>query len=266
MLDWLRRRRKPGELPEYSAVRSVPTRELPPDLTAKEASESFSAQREVIQRSLREPPRRPPAESPLFVELLTNNETGLLTITCPGDGARCLPIFSSPVRAADYVRTLLVSGPSVTYLSSSPLQLVGMLRDARKLNIETFTLDCCPRCDVFTMLGSASVTTADVAISCWSVWKATELARLDLYLDHARTLALAGRLDVARDVALETVSHVSVEDPRAHLLLGQIAVALRNRRLLGEAQAFLRFLQLDSWERKLDQVIESGSPDFEFVE
>jgi len=64
-------------------------------------------------------------------------------------------------------------------------------------------------------------------------------------------------------VALETVGHVNLEDPRPHLLLGQLAVKLRDRELLREAKSFLQFFKLDRWGRKLDHVVQSGSPDFE---
>lgn len=249
-------------LPEYSLVRKTPNRGLPFELAAKEESGEHLDQREVIQRSLLDPSRRPQLDDPLFVGLLDVQETGVLTINLPRKGGSCLPIFSSPIRAADYVRTLLAAGPSVKYLSSSPRQLVEMLRDLRGGGIEQFTLDRCPRCDIFTAFGSASVTTADRAVETWSIFKATELARLDLYLSHAWASARAGQLDVARDVALETVAHVSLEDPRAHLLLGQIAVALRDHELLREARSFLQFLKLGPWEGKLDEAARSGSPDF----
>jgi hypothetical protein len=263
VLNWFNRMKARTELPEYSAVRAVPTRGLPPDLEAKEASEAFSVQRQAFERSL-ELGQCPRVDSPLFVELLTLNDKGLLTMTLPEE-RQCLLVFSSPSRAGDYINTLLKSGPPVKYLCSSPVEFVMMLSDLRGMGIEQFAFDRCPRCDVFTAIKSASVTTADDAVACWSIWKATELARLDLYLGHASILAGTGRLDAARDVALETVAHVSLDDPRAHLLLGQIAVALRDRKLLGEARTFLQFLKRESWERRLDQDIQSGSPDFEYV-
>jgi hypothetical protein len=249
-------------LPEYSRVRKTPNRGLPADLAAKEESGEHLDQREVIQRSLLDPSRRPQLDDPLFVGLLGVQEAGVLTIKLPRKGGSCLPIFSSPIRAADYVRTLLAAGPSVKYLSSSPRQLVEMLRDLRRGGIEQLTLDRCPRCDIFTAFGSASLTTADRVVETWSIVKATELARLDLYLSYTLASARAGQLDVARDVALETVAHVSLEDPRAHLLLGQIAVALRDHELFREARSFLQFLKLDPWESKLDEAARSGSPDF----
>jgi hypothetical protein len=59
---------------------------------------------------------------------------------------------------------------------------------------------------------------------------------------------------------------VTVEDPRLHALLGQIAIGLRDRALLQEAKAFLALLNQDQWERKLDQAAKSGAPDFEGLE
>lgn len=262
MSNWLKRRRTREEIPEYASVRRTPNRGLPSDLAEREAGEVFVSQREEIERSLREPPRRPQAESPLFVGLLAATQAGVVTMTLPEGGSPCLPIFSTPFRAADYVQTHLVRGPAVTYLSSSPLELVAMLGDLSGMGIEQFALDRCPRCNTFTAIGSDSITTADDAVKCWSIWKATELARMDLYLSYAAASARAGELDTAREVTLETVAHVSFEDPRAHFLLGQIAVALQDREMLREAEAFLHFFQFDLWERRLDGVVRSGSPDF----
>ncbi len=265
VLGWLRGKTR-EVLPEYSAVRRTPNRGLPSDLADAERGLAFAAQRQEIERSLREPPRRPQAERPLFVELLGTGQGGVMTMTLPESGAPCLPIFSTPFRAADYIRTVHLPGARVRYLSSSPLEVVKMLRDLRRMRIDEFALDPCPRCSGFTIIASKSVKTADEAIDIWCIWKATELARMDLYLDHARASARAGQLEVARDVAYETVAHVNFEDPRAHLLLGEIAVSVRDRTLLREARRFLQFFGLDSWERRLDTAIRSGSPDFEFAE
>ena len=60
------------------------------------------------------------------------------------------------------------------------------------------------------------------------------------------------------------MGHVSLEDPRAHFLLGQLAVALRDRKLLEESKAFLQFFQLEMWEQKLDEVLKTCEPDFEW--
>jgi hypothetical protein len=55
-----------------------------------------------------------------------------------------------------------------------------------------------------------------------------------------------------------------MEDPRLLLLLllGQVAIRLGDRRLLGEAKAFLDFFNFEPWRRKLGEVEESGVLDF----
>jgi hypothetical protein len=268
MLDWLTGKRNRKELPEYSALRSTPTRGIPPDLAAAEESDSFSTCCENIRLELRKPLRRPRVDEPLFTELLEAKGRGVVTINLPDHSGQCLPVFSTPFRASDYVQTLLTSGPAARYLSSSPLQLVLMLRDIEAVGIKKLVLDRCPRCSVFTTIGMSSIgtssrETSDGLIDLWCTSKAIELSRADLYFSYALESARAGRIEIARDVALETVGHVNLEDPRPHLLLGQPAVRLRDRELLRQAKAFLRFLKLDRWERKLDQVVQSGSPNFE---
>ncbi len=258
MLNRLTSKRRRGEFPGYSRLRLIPTRGLPPDLVEQEAGDSFSTRRDALERELLEPPRRPPDDKPLFTELLAVKENGLVTITLPDSGAKCLPVFSTPFRAADYVRTLLPSGPSVQYLSSSPAQLFGMLRDLARAGIETFALDRCPRCSIFAATGFKPTSDVGDLLAVWSISKATELARADLYFAYALASARAGNHELARDVALETVGHVALEDPRPHLLLGQLAVRLEDRGLLREAKAFLRFFELDQWESKLERVAGCG--------
>ena len=265
MLGWLTGKRSCKELPEYSALRSTPTRQLPPDLADAEESESFTASREIFELELCKPPRRPPEDEPLFTELLEANGSGVVTFTVPDHGGQCLLVFSTPLRARDYAQSLLTSGLSVRYVSSSPLQLVHLLRgvEVGTAGIKKIALDRCPRCSILSFIGVTSQITSDSLIRIWCIYKATEIARGNLYFSYALESARAGRIEIARDVALEMVGHVNLEDPRPHLLLGQLALKLRDRKLLREAKAFLRFLKLDRWEQKLDQVVQSGSPDFE---
>lgn len=261
ILDWLFGKARGKELPNYSRLKSIPTRCLPPKLAEEEESESYSSRRDALEREILERDRRPSDDQPLFTELVISNR-GVMTLTLPDDARPCLLVFSTPIRAADYVRTLLSAGPPVSYLTSSPLQFIRMLRDLEGVGIRVLALDRCPRCSIFTTIGSSSLTTTDGTVKVWGISKATEMARADLYLNYALHSARAGELEVAREVALETVGHVTLEDPRVHLLLGQLAVRLKDRKLLREAKAFLRFLRHDRWERMLDQASQSGSPDF----
>lgn len=265
MLEWLiGKKKRKEELPIYSELKSLSTRGLPPELADKEVSEFFTSQREAREHELLEPTRLPPKDEPLFTELIRGKDGAVVTINLPDNGGGCLPVFSNPLRAGDYVQTLLPAGSTVQYLCSSPLELIEMLRDLEAAGVEAFTLDRCPRCEIVTIISSDSAKTADDLLTLWAVFKATELARADLYFAFALDLARAGQLEVARGVALETIGHVTLEDPRPHLLLGQLGVGLKDRRLVEEAKAFLRFLKFDEWERKLDDVARSGSPDFEF--
>ena len=132
-----------------------------------------------------------------------------------------MPVFSAHVRAVDYRDICLAQGPGVQYLVSSAVQLVSLLRDLRSAGAEFVALDRCPRCAIFTSIGSGSLKTAEDVLQLWSIVKATELARLDLYMRHALKSAHAGLFELARQVAFETVAHVSPGDPRPHLLLGQ---------------------------------------------
>lgn len=262
MLDWLFGKRKSKELPEYSLLRSMPTRGLPTELAEKERRETFSLRQDSLQRELLESPRRPADDKPLLTTLLGNEGSGVVTIRLPEREDRCLPVFSTSYRAADYKQTLLPHGPTARYLVSSPVQFIRMLRDLEALTIRSFAFDPCPRCTIFNSYYSCSVKAPGDVVTIWAIHKATEFARAELYFAYALESARAGRLEVARDVALETIGHVSLEDPNTHLLLGQVAVGLRDRVLLQEAKASLRLLNSEPWERKLDQSVRSGSPDF----
>src|SRR5215510_9166982 len=261
MLEWLSRFKKTEEVPHYSALKATPTRDLPPEVRDNEESQSFNARSKALEQALLDPVRRPPIEAPLFTELLAKKRD-VVTLTLPNGGAQCVPVFSTPFRAADYIRTLLSQSPRAHYLSSSPLQFVHMLRDLEEIGVVRWTLDRCPRCPILTAIDSRSIKAPDDAVRVWAITKSMELARAELYFTHALESARAGFLELARDVALEAVGHVTMEDPRLHLLLGQVAIGLVDRRLLGEAKAFLDFFNFEPWRRKLGQVEESGTLDF----
>ena len=264
MFDWLRHRSKNPPLPEYSGSRELPSRGVPCNRSNQKAREAFSARCDSIQHWLCESPRHPQVESPLFVELVTENAEGVVTIERT-KGSHCMLVFSSAFRATDYVRTLLASEPPISYLSSSPLELLGMCRDLKQVGVDQFTLDRCPRCEVYCSISTASMATTDDVINCWSVVKSIELARLEQSLNYAQAAARAEQFYTARDVLFEAAAHISIEDPRLHLSLGQVAVALYDSQLLHEAKTFLRFFKLKSWERQLDQIARSRRADYDFL-
>jgi hypothetical protein len=266
MLEWLTGRKNRRELPEYSHLRAIPARGLPSDLADAESGEPFGSRRMAIEQDLRRTHLDPDGDTPRFTALVVPGGKGVVTIPMPDGGGQCLPVFSTPFRAADYKQALLTCGPPVQYLASSAAQLAGMLRDVEKAGIEAVALDRCPRCSIFTATGIGSLKTPGDLLVLWAIHKASEMARLELYFAYALRSARAGQLEVARDVASETVGHVSFEDPRPHLLLGELAIALRDRTLLQEAQIFLRFFKHDAWERKLAVAVQTGQTLFEDCE
>jgi hypothetical protein len=262
IFNWLFRRKK-SRLPGYSGLRSIPLSEIAPDLEEEERSQAYTSQRNEIESALLAPPRRPSEDSPLFTTLVATDKPSVITINLPDRDEKCVPIFSTSVRAADYVDVCLSKGPNVRYLVSSSVGLLGLLGDLRTAGIQIMALDRCPRCSMFTSINTTSLKNADDLIKWWSIVKATEFARLDLYMSYALRKAQSGLFEIARQVAFETVVHVSPEDPRPHLLLGQLAAIAGDRSTFGEVKAFLRFLKLDAWERKLDEDARSGSRTFE---
>jgi len=156
----------------------------------------------------------------------------------------------------------LTKFPGVQYLQSSSLDLLRLLHDVSAAGIEFAALDRCPRCATFMCTHIDSLKAPGDLLTLRAVVKATELARLDLYMSYALAKARTGLFPIARQVAFETVAHVSPADPRPHLLLGQLALVFGDDRLLAEAKAFLLLMKFDAWARTLEQDEKSGSLDF----
>jgi hypothetical protein len=207
-------------------------------------------------------PRRPRDDAPIFTTLLSGDGSGIVTLTLPDDGAGCLLAFTTPICAANYRQNLLGRRPTMSYIVSNTTQFLEMLRDIERIGVKDVTIDRCPRCTVMTAFGSSSMGTPDNVIKIWSVHKATELARTEAYLAWALKSAQAGRLEAARDVGLETVSHVTLEDPRLHVFLGRVAIALGDETLLQDAKSFLSFLKQDRLRRSLDGFAQRRPWDF----
>ena len=172
MFDWLRSNRH-QELPYYSELNAIASRGLPTSLDEQEGSESYGIRRDAIERELLETARCPPDDQPIFTSLVRG---GVVTIPVPESDAMCLPVFSTPLRAADYARTLLASSFRLKYLASSPLQFTRMLRDLEKTTVNAFTVDRCPRCSILTSVGVGTITCAADVGRTWAIFKATELA------------------------------------------------------------------------------------------
>ena len=130
-----------------------------------------------------------------------------------------------------------------------------MVRELREAGLASVTFDRCPRCDILmTFKTSADVSASNVLTMC-TIQKSTQIARLDLYYLFAREAARSGNVDVARDVGLETVGHVSMEDPRLHILLGKLGKLLGDQRLSHDAQTFLAYFGVENWKHEVNEPI-----------
>src|SRR5687767_3484284 len=109
MLERITGKKKRGELPKYSYLQAVPTRSLPLELAQEESGERFGARRMAIEEDLRRRHHDPNADTPHFFLLIAPGGRGVVTIPMPDDGSQCLPVFTSPFRAADYKETLLAT-------------------------------------------------------------------------------------------------------------------------------------------------------------
>jgi hypothetical protein len=179
-------------------------------------------------------------DAPNFLTFLKVGN-GLLQLRLEDQEGGCLLAFSNPLRAGDYASEAAPE-QSFEYFCSSPKEVVLVIRDfIEYAGVTHVALDRCPRCNVFSTSHAASLNSAAKVIQAWQIAKATEMARCGLYWDYARSAARNGHFLCARDVALELVGHVTAEDPRSHLLLGKLAIQLKDKQLLGEAKKFLAF-------------------------
>jgi hypothetical protein len=238
MLDWLFRKR--DRPPVYSLLLDVPDRGLPQALAHQEASDDHDQYRNRIESDLYE---QQWSESDRGFATFLKSGNGLLTFALPDCTGKVLLVFSSPVRAADYAR-VQASGKALHYFCSTPEEVVHVVREFRDFGgVTHIALNRCPRCETCSIISASSLTDAAKAITFWKIYKATERTRLELYWAYALSKARAGELLEARDVALQIVGHVTMEDSRSHVLLGKLAIVLRDRTLLREARRFLVLLK-----------------------
>jgi len=253
--------------PTYTLLQAIPTRGLPNDLDALEKSPKHLDRQDAFELELLASRMLPKPDAQVLTIFLQGTSSNVLTISAPdAPDDRCIPVFTERWRAVDYTLSLLRDERDLRFAVMSPEGFVTALRDFEKLGSFVFTIDPCPRCERFVAYPSSMADTPDYLIRMMVVHKATELARRHLYLNYAVAKARTGQHTAARDVALETVSHVTMSDPDTHLLLGRLGIVLGDRELTREAREFLRFFKSDAWERKLDLDEHAGRPDFATTE
>jgi hypothetical protein len=248
MFQWFFRCNRESS-PSYSLLRAVPNRGLPKELADREASSDHEGWRDQIERDFFS--QAWDEDEPSFLTFLKSGN-GLLQMSLPQQKGGCLLAFSSPLRAADYA-SVAAPKQAFEYFCSSPKQVVFVVNEFReRAGVRHIALDRCPRCEVFTTFGTSAFDSASKVIKLRNIFKATEIARCGLYWEYARSAARSGEFLRARDVGLELVGHVTLEDPRSHLLLGKLGIQLKDRQLLREAKEFLAVLKQDCAIKELE--------------
>ncbi len=263
MWNWLTGKQKRGELPTYAQLERLSSRTMPAELVREEASEESEERRLAIADELRHSNHVTVEAAPIFVSLELSPAPSVIGFDLPFDEGRCLPVFTSPLRAADYRRLLVAPPLPVMYRVSTPAQLFEKLNDVRRIGFVSYTVDRCPRCRRYFAAPLDSIASPETLLAMWigatSYWR----VRAELYLKHALLCAQAGQLDEARDVALEMVGHVTQEMPRVHLLLGALGVARGEPDLVDDARRFLQYLKHEPWARELEAIVDAGRVNFE---
>lgn len=162
---------------------------------------------------------------------------------------------------ADYAQ-LLLGGIELAEVRFTAEEFVESMRTLETGGIQQFTLDRCPRCWNFAVASTKSIQTVDDAITHWSFVKAVEFARADYYFDLAERMLASGNCTGARDLALQAVLHVTLEDPRFHLLLIEAGRQLNDQTLVDEARLTLKQMQLPLSGDHMGQAIAFGLIDY----
>lgn len=249
-------------LPLYTQLKRIPNRGLPADLMKMEKSADHLTRQDAFETELSASSVLPAPDAPALATFVSGG-ANLVTIPVPGDeGVMCIPLFSERWRVVDYARTHFADRGDVSFAVMSAAGFVSTLRDVEKAGKLAFTIDCCPRCEDFIRYETILADEPGYLIRMIGVHKATELARRHLYYHYALAKARLGQHELARDVLLESVGHVTMADPDTHLLLGQLGVAMGDDELVREAHEYLRFFGSGAWDRKLETVEYFGRPDF----
>ncbi len=248
---------QPGScLPYYTELERNRLGKIRRDFSDLENSPEINRLRTEYESELLSLPRRPAEDEPLLTSLIVP-PSGFFTVTLP-DSTPCLLTFSTPLRAGEYAR-IRAGSVQLQYLPSSPKKFVQLLGNLKSYgNIQSFALDVCPHCMTFPRLNTNSMLAPADVLQIWAIHKSGELARESLYFASAKEAAGRGNLQEAKETTLEAIQHVTTDSARLHLLLGKIALSLREKKVFREAEAFLEFLHAKQSLRELLAAEESG--------
>ena len=247
-------------LPGYTQLRERPSRGVPDSLRQQEHSPTQRARVNAIQRSLLE--SRPAPDAPLFTALVAARSaprSAMVSVNLPHGGV-ALALFSDPVRAADYCDVLLGGDAVPGFATLSAQGLLEFMRSNQRAFGGQLCLDRCPRCDVFGVSTITADSTVDSVQTLWAITKAQERARFALYLEQATAAADAGDWLRTKDIALETIGHVSPTDPRPHVLVCRAAQELGDETLFEEGKRFLSFLAVKSRQHTSQRASGGSAP------
>jgi hypothetical protein len=262
-------------LPHYSALDQNAKLDVPEALRAAAKSDLLIDRAQELQKRLMSPPNRPPDDQSLFTFFVASEQVGVITYQAPLSGT-CVPVFMAAIDAGEYKR-LLLRDIQTRYMVSSAVQFLKMVRDVEPTGVRTIAFNRCPRFAadsvrlptgvVFNlhdpgMIATRFLQTPSDVIEVWSVHTAKRHALVEVSLAFALKEARAGHLEIARDIALDALGHITLNEPHLHLVLGQAAIGLRDARLFGEARAFLEFLKRPELTAALDRAHAAGVPDF----
>src|SRR6266436_3502620 len=248
--------RSRSDSPYYAALERNRLGKVRHDFSALENSPEIDRLRPEFESELLSLPRRPAEDEPLLTSLIVP-PSGFFTVTLP-DSTPCLLTFSTPLRAGEYVR-ICAGSLQLGYLPSSPQKFVQLLGDLRRYgNIQSFALDVCPHCMTFPRLNTNSMLAPTDVLKIWAIHKSGELARESLYFASAKEAAGRGNLQEAKETTVEAIQHVTTDSARLHLLLGKIALSLREKEVFREAEAFLEFLHAKQSVQELLAAEETG--------
>lgn len=227
------------DLPAYSRLEEAAALETPASYADWEQSEEFRDCRRIqADAYVAAHGPEPPSGTILWSAVLPGN-LGLLTAPTRDRGHNLCAIYmTSPRRAAAYCQ-LLSANMDISPMLLTVDEWVEMVRRLETVGLHFHSLDRCPRCWEYSWTDSAHLRTREDAFALWLHVRSGEMARAEWLHERVNELMTGKKWEQARDLALFTLAHVTMDDARFHTQLGEIALMTRDETLRKEAEAAL---------------------------